>query len=99
MGTLLPPPSADVIEVWPLPKANLMLPRPMREFIWTDVMYNPNMERTEGKRGRHIKKARVGMMHLKVTDVNPSIKKEYLLKNRPNYSSPNINICWKSKNT
>ena len=38
-------------------KANLMLPRPMREFIWTDVMYNPNMERE--KKGRHFKKASV----------------------------------------
>ena len=33
-----------------------MLPRPMREFIWTDVMYNPNVERE--KKGRHSKKAR-----------------------------------------
>ena len=41
-------------------KSNLMLPRPMREFIWTDVMYNPNMERgsEERKRGRNFKKAR-----------------------------------------
>ena len=36
-------------------KRNLMLPRPMREFIWTDVMYNPNVER-ERKGGRHAKK-------------------------------------------
>ena len=36
-------------------RANLMLPRPMREFIWTDVMYNPNVER-ERKGGRHAKK-------------------------------------------
>ena len=40
-------------------RANLMLPRPMREFIWTDVMYNPNVER-ERKGGRHAKKASGG---------------------------------------
>ena len=36
---------------------NLMLPKPMREFTWMDVMYNPNMERSgERKKGRNFKK-------------------------------------------
>ena len=38
-------------------KKNLMLPKPMREFTWMDVMYNPNMERSgERKKGRNYKK-------------------------------------------